>query len=85
LHIIGDDDINGVAADSASHLKKNGHNFQVIGFPKTRANDIIPIAHLLGANTMARQSALVFEHIAAETTANPKMLIIHEVTGRKCR
>ncbi|MDR1890922.1 MAG: pyrophosphate--fructose-6-phosphate 1-phosphotransferase [Puniceicoccales bacterium] len=84
LHTIGGDDTNGVAANLASHLKENGYNLQVIGLPKTIDNDIIPIAHSLGANTAAEQSALFFEHIVAETTANPKMFIIHEVMGRKC-
>ncbi|MDR2779176.1 MAG: pyrophosphate--fructose-6-phosphate 1-phosphotransferase [Puniceicoccales bacterium] len=84
LHTIGGDDTNSVAADLASHLKGNGYNLQVIGLPKTIDNDITPIAHSLGANTAAEQSALFFEHIVAETTANPKMFIIHEVMGRKC-
>ncbi|MDR2603321.1 MAG: pyrophosphate--fructose-6-phosphate 1-phosphotransferase [Puniceicoccales bacterium] len=84
LHTIGGDDTNGVAADLAKHLKENGYNLQVIGLPKTIDNDIIPIAHSLGANTAAEQSAQFFEHIVAETTANPKMFIIHEVMGRKC-
>jgi pyrophosphate--fructose-6-phosphate 1-phosphotransferase len=52
--------------------------------PKTIDNDITPIAHSLGANTAAEQTALFFEHIVAETTANPKMFIVHEVMGRKC-
>jgi pyrophosphate--fructose-6-phosphate 1-phosphotransferase len=58
LHTIGGDDTNGVAADLASLLKKNGHNLKVIGLPKTVDNDIIPIAHSLGANTAAEESAL---------------------------
>ncbi|MDR2432204.1 MAG: pyrophosphate--fructose-6-phosphate 1-phosphotransferase, partial [Puniceicoccales bacterium] len=84
LHTIGGDDTNSVAADLAKHLKENGYNLQVIGLPKTIDNDIVPISHSLGANTAAEQSALFFEHIVAETTANPKMFIIHEVMGRKC-
>ena len=36
------------------------------------------------ANTAAEQTAMFFENIVAETTANPKMLIVHEVMGRKC-
>ncbi|MDR1173261.1 MAG: pyrophosphate--fructose-6-phosphate 1-phosphotransferase [Puniceicoccales bacterium] len=84
LHTIGGDDTNGVAADLAKHLKENDYNLQVIGLPKTIDNDIVPIAHSLGANTAAEQSARFFEHIVAETTANPKMFIIHEVMGRKC-
>ncbi|MDR2776981.1 MAG: pyrophosphate--fructose-6-phosphate 1-phosphotransferase [Puniceicoccales bacterium] len=84
LHTIGGDDTNSVAADLAKHLKENGYNLQVIGLPKTIDNDIVPIAHSLGANTAVEQSTLFFEHIVAETTASPKMFIIHEAMGRKC-
>jgi pyrophosphate--fructose-6-phosphate 1-phosphotransferase len=84
LHTIGGDDTNTVAANLAKYLKDNGYNLQILGLPKTIDNDIIPIAHSLGANTAAEQTALFFEHIVAETTANPKMFIVHEVMGRKC-
>jgi pyrophosphate--fructose-6-phosphate 1-phosphotransferase len=84
LHTIGGDDTNTTAANLAKHLKEKGYGLQVIGLPKTVDNDIIPIAHSLGANTAAEQTALFFEHIVAEVTANPKMFIIHEVMGRKC-
>ncbi|MDR1596052.1 MAG: pyrophosphate--fructose-6-phosphate 1-phosphotransferase [Puniceicoccales bacterium] len=84
LHTIGGDDTNTVAAELARYLEENGYKLQVIGLPKTIDNDIIPIAHSLGANTAAEQTAVFFEHIVAETTANPKMFIVHEVMGRKC-
>jgi pyrophosphate--fructose-6-phosphate 1-phosphotransferase len=73
-----------VASDLAKHLKENGYDLKVIGLPKTIDNDITPIAHSLGANTAAEETASFFEHIVSETTANPKMFIIHEVMGRKC-
>jgi pyrophosphate--fructose-6-phosphate 1-phosphotransferase len=55
-----------------------------MGLSKTINNDIIPIAHGLGANTAAEQTTLFFEHIVVETTGNPKMSMIHEVIGGKC-
>jgi pyrophosphate--fructose-6-phosphate 1-phosphotransferase len=84
LHTIGGDDTNAVAADLAKHLRENDYSLQVIGLPKTIDNDIVPVAHSLGANTAAEETASFFEHIVSETTANPKMFIIHEVMGRKC-
>lgn len=84
LHTIGGDDTNTTAADLEKYLKTNQYNLQVIGLPKTIDNDIYPIAQSLGANTAAEQTAMFFENVVAETTANPKMLIVHEVMGRKC-
>ncbi|MDR3144118.1 MAG: pyrophosphate--fructose-6-phosphate 1-phosphotransferase [Puniceicoccales bacterium] len=84
LHTIGGDDTNSVAADLAKYLKNNNYHLQVIGLPKTIDNDIFPIAQSLGANTAAEQSALFFEHIVSETTASPRMFIVHETMGRKC-
>jgi pyrophosphate--fructose-6-phosphate 1-phosphotransferase len=84
LHTIGGDDTNTVAADLAKYLKEHEYDLRVIGLPKTIDNDITPIAHSLGANTAAEETAMFFEHIVSETTANPKMFIIHEVMGRKC-
>jgi pyrophosphate--fructose-6-phosphate 1-phosphotransferase len=84
LHTIGGDDTNTAAADLAKYLSENGHNLQVIGLPKTIDNDITPVAHSLGANTAAEQTAMFFEHVVAEITSTPKTFIIHEVMGRKC-
>jgi pyrophosphate--fructose-6-phosphate 1-phosphotransferase len=84
LHTIGGDDTNTTAADLANYLKENSYTLQVIGLPKTIDNDIHPIAHSLGANTAAEQTAMFFEHIVAETSSSARMLIIHEVMGRKC-
>ncbi|MDE6432548.1 MAG: pyrophosphate--fructose-6-phosphate 1-phosphotransferase, partial [Opitutales bacterium] len=84
LHTIGGDDTNTAAADLAQFLKKHAYNLQVIGLPKTVDNDVYPIAQSLGAWTAAEESAHFFEHIVAENTANPNMLIVHEVMGRNC-
>ncbi|MDR1414098.1 MAG: pyrophosphate--fructose-6-phosphate 1-phosphotransferase [Puniceicoccales bacterium] len=84
LHTIGGDDTNSTAANLAKHLQENGYALQVIGLPKTVDNDITPIAHSLGANTAAEQTALFFEHIVAEVSANPRMFIVHEAMGRSC-
>lgn len=84
LHTIGGDDTNTTAADLAKFLKTNNYNLQVVGLPKTVDNDVYPITQSLGAWTAAEESAKFFEHIVTESTANPNMLIVHEVMGRNC-
>lgn len=84
LHTIGGDDTNTTAADLAAYLKRHGYNLQVVGLPKTIDNDVIPIRQSLGAWTAAEQGARFFRNIVAEHSANPRMLIVHEVMGRNC-
>jgi len=84
LHTIGGDDTNTAAADLAKFLKTNDYDLTVVGMPKTIDNDIIPIRQSLGAWTAAEQGARFFENVVAENSANPRMLIIHEVMGRNC-
>ncbi|MDR2436121.1 MAG: pyrophosphate--fructose-6-phosphate 1-phosphotransferase [Puniceicoccales bacterium] len=84
LHTVGGDDTNTAAADLAKFLKAHNYDLQVVGLPKTVDNDIYPIRQSLGAWTAAEESAKFFEHIAAEGTANPRVLIVHEVMGRHC-
>ncbi|MDR1256108.1 MAG: pyrophosphate--fructose-6-phosphate 1-phosphotransferase [Puniceicoccales bacterium] len=84
LHTIGGDDTNTAAADLAKFLKTHGYDLQVLGLPKTVDNDVYPIKQSLGAWTAAAESAKFFEHIVAENTANPRMLIVHEIMGRHC-
>lgn len=84
LHTIGGDDTNTAAADLAKFLEKNDYNLNVIGLPKTVDNDVYPISQSLGAITAAHQGATFFENVVLESTANPRMLIIHEVMGRNC-
>ena len=84
LHTIGGDDTNTTAADLAAFLAKNNYQLTVIGLPKTIDNDVVPIRQSLGAWTAAEQGALFFERVVAEHSANPRMLIIHEVMGRNC-
>jgi len=84
LHTIGGDDTNTAAGHLADFLKQNGHQLTVVGLPKTIDNDVVPIAHSLGASTAAEAGAIFFEHIVTEHTAHPKTLIIHEVMGRNC-
>lgn len=84
LHTIGGDDTNTAAADLAAFLAKEGHQLTVIGLPKTVDNDVTPIRQSLGAATAAEEGARFFEHVVAESTANPRMLVIHEVMGRGC-
>jgi pyrophosphate--fructose-6-phosphate 1-phosphotransferase len=84
LHTIGGDDTNTAAADLAAFLAKNGYGLTVIGLPKTVDNDVIPIKQSLGAWTAVEQGARYFWNVVAETGANPRMLIVHEVMGRNC-
>ena len=84
LHTIGGDDTNTAAADLAAFLAKNNYGLTVIGLPKTVDNDVFPIKQSLGAWTAAEQGARYYRNVVAETGANPRMLIIHEVMGRNC-
>ncbi len=84
LHTIGGDDTNTTAADLARHLREHGHDLTVVGLAKTIDNDVVPIRQSLGAWTAAEQGAVFARNIVAEHTSNPRMLIIHEVMGRKC-
>jgi pyrophosphate--fructose-6-phosphate 1-phosphotransferase len=84
LHTIGGDDTNTAAAELAAHLAESGRDLTVIGLPKTIDNDVFPIRQSLGAATAAEQGARFFRNVVAETGANPRMLILHEVMGRNC-
>lgn len=84
LHTVGGDDTNTAAADLARFLKENGYGLTVIGLPKTVDNDVYPIRQSLGAWTAAEEGARYFANVVAEHSANPRMLIVHEVMGRNC-
>ena len=84
LHTIGGDDTNTTAASLAAYLAKHKYQLQVVGLAKTVDNDIFPIAQSLGAYTAAEHGARFFSHVVNEFSANPRMLIIHEVMGRSC-
>ena len=84
LHTIGGDDTNTTAADLAAYLKRNDYDLTVVGLPKTIDNDVYPIKQSLGAWTAAEEGAQYFANVVAEHSANPRMLIVHEVMGRNC-
>lgn len=84
LHTIGGDDTNTTAADLAAYLKDHNYDLTVVGLPKTIDNDVFPIKQSLGAFTAAQEGAKFFENVVNEQSANPRMLIIHEVMGRNC-
>ena len=84
LHTIGGDDTNTAAADLAAFLKTNNYPLTVVGLPKTIDNDVIPIRQSLGAWTAAAEGAYFFGNVVSEHSANPRMLIVHEVMGRNC-
>eukprot|EP00536_Pseudo-nitzschia_multiseries_P002435 jgi/Psemu1/301377/fgenesh1_kg.32_\ len=85
LHTIGGDDTNTQAAVLSKYLMDE-HNGSVIviGMPKTIDNDVVPIAQTFGADTAAHQGAIFFQNVVNESTANPRMLVLHEVMGRDC-
>jgi pyrophosphate--fructose-6-phosphate 1-phosphotransferase len=84
LHTIGGDDTNTAAADLALYLLENQYELTVIGLPKTIDNDVFPLRQTLGAYTAAEQGAKYFSNVVYENSANPRMLIVHEVMGRSC-
>jgi diphosphate-dependent phosphofructokinase len=84
LHTIGGDDTNTTAADLAAYLEANDYGLTVVGLPKTVDNDVVPIHQTLGAVSAAEQGSLFWENTANEHSANPRMLLIHEVMGRDC-
>ena len=84
LHTIGGDDTNTTAADLAAYLKRNNYDLTVVGLPKTVDNDVYPIRQSLGAYTAAEEGAKYFLNVVKENSANPRMLLIHEVMGRNC-
>jgi diphosphate-dependent phosphofructokinase len=84
LHTIGGDDTNTAAADLAAFLARHNYPLSVIGLPKTVDNDVYPIRQSLGAYTAAEYGAQFFSHVVNERSANPRMLIVHEVMGRSC-
>jgi len=81
LHAIGGDT---VGAKLAEFSKSKGFNLRVVGLAKTIDNDVTPIRQTLGAWTAAEQGARYFANVVAESTANPRMLIIHEIMGAGC-
>lgn len=83
LHTIGGDDTNTQAAELSKYiLEQHGGKVVVVGMPKTIDNDVFPIVQTFGADTAAAQGALFFTNVVSESSANPRMLIIHEVMGR---
>lgn len=83
LHTIGGDDTNTQAAELSKYiLEKHGGKVVVVGMPKTIDNDVYPIKQTFGADTAADQGALFFKNVVSESTANPRMLILHECMGR---
>merc|ERR1712137_968962 len=83
LHTIGGDDTNTQAAHLSDYLlEKHQGKVIVIGMPKTIDNDVYPIKQTFGAQTAAEQGAKFFENVVNESTANPRMLVLHEVMGR---
>lgn len=83
LHTIGGDDTNTQAAHLSQYiLEKHGGKVVVVGMPKTIDNDVYPIKQTFGAKTAAVEGAKFFSNVVNESTANPRMLVLHEVMGR---
>jgi pyrophosphate--fructose-6-phosphate 1-phosphotransferase len=84
LHTIGGDDTNTQAAELSKYLLTHDYHLTVVGLPKTIDNDVFPIRQSLGAWTAAEEGAKFFKNVVAESSSNPRMLIIHECMGRDC-
>lgn len=84
LHTIGGDDTNTQAAMLSAYLAENDYKLTVVGLPKTVDNDVFPVRQSLGAYTAGEQGALFFHNVVNESSASPRMLIIHECMGRDC-
>lgn len=83
LHTIGGDDTNTQAAHLSQYLlEKHNGKVLVVGMPKTIDNDVYPIKQTFGAKTAAVEGAKFFCNVVNESTANPRMLVLHEVMGR---
>lgn len=83
LHTIGGDDTNTQAAQLSKYiLEKHGGKVVVVGMPKTIDNDVYPIKQTFGADTAAKQGSIFFTNVVNESTANPRMLVLHECMGR---
>jgi pyrophosphate--fructose-6-phosphate 1-phosphotransferase len=83
IHTIGGDDTNTQAAELSKYLlEKHNGKVIVVGMPKTVDNDVYPIVQTFGADTAAEEGAKYFENVVSESTANPRMLIVHECMGR---
>jgi pyrophosphate--fructose-6-phosphate 1-phosphotransferase len=83
LHTIGGDDTNTQAAELSKYLlEQHGGKVTVVGMPKTIDNDVYPIKQTFGAQTAAVEGAKFFMNVVNESTANPRMLVLHEVMGR---
>ena len=53
-----------------------------MSFLRNNNSDVYPIVQTFGADTAAEQGATFFKNVVSESSANPRMLIIHEVMGR---
>lgn len=84
LHPIGGDDTDTEAASLVAYLREQGHDIVVVGLPKTVDNETVPVAQSLGAYAAAEQGARFFSNVVGESSANPRMSIVHEIMGRKC-
>jgi diphosphate-dependent phosphofructokinase len=85
LHTCGGDDTTLQAAEIAKYLLEHTQSsVTVVGLPKTIDNDIYPVLQSLGAQTAAEEGAKFFTNVVNESSANPRMLIIHEIMGRDC-
>lgn len=80
LHTIG----GAVVSEFANYLKDKNLPVKIVGLAKTVDNDMNPVKQTLGAWTAAEQGAQYFANVVAESTANPRMLIVHEIMGASC-
>ena len=89
LHPIGGADDLTAARDLAAFLEAHHEalgprTVAVVGVPSAIDNNCAPVRQCPGAWTAAEAGAAFFMNVVNERTANPRMLIVHEVMGHRC-
>jgi pyrophosphate--fructose-6-phosphate 1-phosphotransferase len=81
LHTIGGDESN---RELTKYLKANGSPIRILSIAKTIDNDVTPVKQSCGAWSAAEAGAKFFNNVVTESSANPRMVIVHEVMGENC-
>merc|ERR1712187_972765 len=81
LHTIGGGDSNGALS---TYLKTKGHNIRLLGIAKPIDHAIFSVKQAAGAWSAAEAGAKFFSNVVCESSANPRMVIVHEVMGMNC-
>jgi pyrophosphate--fructose-6-phosphate 1-phosphotransferase len=82
LHTIGGNKNSN--AKLQAFCNEKGYNIRILSMSKTIDNDIVPVKQSCGAWSAAEAGAKFFSNVVCESSANPRMVIVHEVMGAKC-